>query len=144
MLILETSGTLPLEYLAELPSLRFQEDTVPRPMAGSPFQLLRPQPFGHDWAMDTSQTRSQRIYDHRLRDLVQAVGNADVVAAFSVPRSTVQGWLRGEYQPVVTVDFAHGRHAPPGRGPEASAPGQDAWYEHSVARRSVASGRCPP
>lgn len=49
-------------------------------MAGSRFQSLRPRPFGDDLTMDTSQTRSQRISDHRLRDLVQSVGNADVVA----------------------------------------------------------------
>jgi len=45
--------------------------------------------------MNTSHTRSQRIYDHRLRDLVQTVGDPNLVAELGVPRSTVQGWLRG-------------------------------------------------
>ncbi len=54
--------------------------------------------------MDTSHARSQRIYDHRLRDLVQTGGGPDVVAGLGVPRSTVQGWLRNKYRPVVTAD----------------------------------------
>lgn len=54
--------------------------------------------------MDTSNARSQRSYDHRLRDLVPTVGAPDVVAALGVPRSTALGWLRGGYRPVVTAD----------------------------------------
>ena len=54
--------------------------------------------------MNTSYTRSQRIYDHRLRNLVLAVGDPDVVADFGVPISTALGWLRGQYGPVVTAD----------------------------------------
>ncbi len=73
-------------------------------MAGSSFWLLRTRVLGHHRAMDTSHARSQRIYDHRLRDLVQTVGGADVVAGLGVPRSTVQGWLRNKYRPVVTAD----------------------------------------
>ena len=54
--------------------------------------------------MDTSHARSQRSYDHRLRDLVQNSGDPNVVAGLGVPRSTVQGWLRSKYRPVVTAD----------------------------------------
>ena len=54
--------------------------------------------------MDTSPSRSQRTYDHRLRDLVRTAGDPDVVAELGVPRSTALGWLRGEYAPVVTAE----------------------------------------
>ena len=69
-----------------------------------PFGLLRAGGLDHHRAMDTSPARSQRIYDHRLRDLVQSVGDPHVVADLGVARSTVQGWLRGEHRPVVSAD----------------------------------------
>jgi len=40
--------------------------------------------------MTLSHTRSQRTYDHRLRDLVRTVGDPEIVAEFGVPRSTAQ------------------------------------------------------
>jgi len=54
--------------------------------------------------MDPTNTRSKRSDDHRLRDLVQTVGDPDVVADLGVPRSTALGWLRGESRPVITAD----------------------------------------
>jgi hypothetical protein len=54
--------------------------------------------------MDTPHARSQRVYDHRLRDLVRTVGDRNVVAGLGVQRSTVQGWLRSKCRPVVTAD----------------------------------------
>lgn len=54
--------------------------------------------------MDSSLTRFQQTYDHRLRDLVRDVGDPDVVTELGVPRSTALGWLRGEYRPVVTAE----------------------------------------
>ena len=59
---------------------------------------------GHDRAMKFNVTRSQRTYDHRLRDLVRISGNPNIVADLGVPRSTALGWLRGEYGSVVTAD----------------------------------------
>jgi hypothetical protein len=38
--------------------------------------------------MDTPHAGSQRIYDHRLRDLLRTVGDPNVVAGRGVPRST--------------------------------------------------------
>ena len=35
--------------------------------------------------MNLSQTRPQRTYDHRLRDLVRIVGDPEIVAEFDVP-----------------------------------------------------------
>ncbi len=55
--------------------------------------------------MTLSHTRSQCTYDHRLRDLVRTVGDPEIAAEFGVPRSTAIGWLRGDYQPVVTADI---------------------------------------
>jgi len=54
--------------------------------------------------MNTSRCRSPRTYDHRLKELVQTVGDPDVVADLGVPRTTALGWIRGEYRPVVTAD----------------------------------------
>ena len=51
-----------------------------------------------------SHTRHQQTYDHRLRDLVRTTGDPDILAEFGVPRSTALGWLRRDYQPVVTAD----------------------------------------
>ena len=39
---------------------------------------------------------------HRLRELVRATQDPAIVAEFGVPRSTALGWLRDDYQPVVT------------------------------------------
>ena len=52
--------------------------------------------------MNKNQKRYQQTYDHRLRELVRATQDPAIVAEFGVPRSTALGWLRGEYQPVVT------------------------------------------
>jgi hypothetical protein len=54
--------------------------------------------------MANIEKRHQQTYDHRLRDLVRAVGNPNIVAEFGVPRSTALGWLRGQYRPVITAD----------------------------------------
>jgi len=54
--------------------------------------------------MPYSHTRRQQTYDHRLRDLVRTTGDPDILAELGVPRSTALGWLRRDYQPVVTAD----------------------------------------
>ena len=52
--------------------------------------------------MNNGQKRCQQTYDHRLREHVWVMQDPGIVAEFGVPRSTALGWLRGEYQPVVT------------------------------------------
>ncbi len=52
--------------------------------------------------MNNDQKRYQQTYDHRLHERVRATQDPAIVAEFGVPRSTALGWLRGEYQPVVT------------------------------------------
>lgn len=54
--------------------------------------------------------RHQQSYDHRLKELVRTTGNPDIVAEFGVPRSTAIGWLRGDYQPVVSGDVLDREH----------------------------------
>ncbi len=54
--------------------------------------------------MPYSHSRQQQTYDHRLRDLVRTTGDPDILAELGVPRSTALGWLRRDYQPVVTAD----------------------------------------
>ncbi len=54
--------------------------------------------------MPYSHSRRQQTYDHRLRDLVRTTGDPDILAELGVPRSTALGWLRRNYQPVVTAD----------------------------------------
>jgi transposase-like protein len=61
--------------------------------------------------MATSKPRTQRSYDHRLREHVRVTGDVNVVAELGVPRSTAAGWLRGEPQRVVTGDVLDMDHA---------------------------------
>ena len=48
--------------------------------------------------------RSQRRYDHRLRDLVQRTGDVTIATDLGVPRSTARGWLGMAPTAVVCVD----------------------------------------
>ena len=49
-------------------------------------------------------TRTQRRYDHRLRDLVRTTRDIDCALQRGVPRSTARFWLREPDAEVVTVD----------------------------------------
>lgn len=51
-----------------------------------------------------STTRTQRRYDHRLRDLVRTTRNIDCALQRGVPRSTARCWLTEPNTEVVTVD----------------------------------------
>ena len=53
--------------------------------------------------MPYSRIRRQQTCDHRLRDLVRASGEPDILAALGVSRSTAFGWLHRDYQPVITA-----------------------------------------
>lgn len=46
--------------------------------------------------------RTQKHYDHRLRDLVRATGDIQVATRLGVPRSTASGWLRVKGRKVVS------------------------------------------
>ena len=48
--------------------------------------------------------RTQRRYDHRLRELVQTTGDAQVATQQGVPRSTAQGWLTKTSTEVISLD----------------------------------------
>ncbi len=52
----------------------------------------------------TKATRAQRIYDHRLRNLVFSTGNIQLALDRGVPRSTAHGWVQTAPREVVSVD----------------------------------------
>ena len=54
----------------------------------------------------TAAIRSQRVYDHRLRTLVQNTGDAHLAIRQGVPPSTARGWLRQSPCSVVSIDIA--------------------------------------
>ena len=49
-------------------------------------------------------TRTQRRYDHRLRNLVRTTRDIHCAIQRGVPRSTARGWLTEPDVPVVTVE----------------------------------------
>lgn len=49
-------------------------------------------------------TRTQRRYDHRLREHVRTTRDIDCALQHGVPRSTARGWLRNPGAQVVSVD----------------------------------------
>ena len=55
----------------------------------------------------TSTVRSQRRYDHRLRELVCKAKSVDVAIRHGVPRSTARGWLAPMTTPIVTLHVAN-------------------------------------
>lgn len=54
--------------------------------------------------MMPTATRTQRRYDHRLRNLVRTTRDIRCAIQRGVPRSTARGWLTDSDVPVVTVD----------------------------------------
>ncbi len=51
-----------------------------------------------------SNLRTQRRYDHRLRELVQSTGDVQLATQHGVPRSTARGWLTKTNTEVVSLD----------------------------------------
>jgi putative transposase len=49
-------------------------------------------------------TRTQRRYDHRLRDLVQTTGDVELAVRHGVPRSTARGWRTNRTTEVVSLE----------------------------------------
>ena len=52
----------------------------------------------------SDKTRTQKTYDHRLRDLIQNTGDLDLAVRYGVPRSTARGWLKQSRANVVSID----------------------------------------
>lgn len=52
----------------------------------------------------TSAVRTQRRYDHRLRDLVHSTGDITVATRQGVPASTARGWLMKSNAEVVSLE----------------------------------------
>jgi hypothetical protein len=55
--------------------------------------------------MDQRECR-QRVYDHRLRELVRRTRDVGIATQLGVPRSTVAGWLRSAPQSVISHDVS--------------------------------------
>ena len=54
-----------------------------------------------------STVRTQRRYDHCLRELVCKTKSVEVALCHGVPRSTARGWLTAAATPVVTLKVAN-------------------------------------
>ena len=52
-------------------------------------------------------SRTQRRYDHRLRDVVRRRGDLTIATDLGVPRSTARGWLVTAPRVVISVDVAN-------------------------------------
>ena len=52
----------------------------------------------------STATRTQRRYDHRLKELVLTTGNIEVAVESGVPRSTAYGWLSKPQTDVFSLD----------------------------------------
>ncbi len=52
----------------------------------------------------SSTTRTQRRYDHRLRELVQTTGDVELAIRHGVPQSTARGWRSKTTTEVVSLD----------------------------------------
>src|SRR5271170_6548686 len=52
-------------------------------------------------------TRTQRRYDHRLRELVRSTRDIDCAIQRGVPRSTARSWLTEPNVEVVTADVVN-------------------------------------
>ena len=48
--------------------------------------------------------RTQKRYDHRLRELVRTTQDMSFALQYGVPRSTARGWLTASTVEVVTAD----------------------------------------
>ena len=53
--------------------------------------------------META-TRTQKIYDHRLKKLVRSTQDINCAVRRGVPRSTARGWLRTQTTEVISID----------------------------------------
>jgi hypothetical protein len=58
---------------------------------------------GHNSRM-TATVRTQRRYDHRLRELVQTTGDIQLATRHGVSASTARGWLNKPSTEVVPLD----------------------------------------
>ena len=54
-----------------------------------------------------TRTRTQKKYDHRLKELVRSTQDITCAVRHGVPQSTARGWLRAPPTEVITVDAVH-------------------------------------
>ena len=46
----------------------------------------------------------RNVYDPRVRELVRATGNPDLFPELKIPKSTLRGWLNGEFRTAVGTE----------------------------------------
>ncbi len=54
--------------------------------------------------IDTDQMFCRRVYDPRFRQLICATGNPGMFPDLNIPKSTIRGWLHGDFRPAVGID----------------------------------------
>ncbi len=54
--------------------------------------------------IDTGQMSCRRVYDPRVRQLICATGNPGMFPDLNIPKSTIRGWLRGDFRPAVGIE----------------------------------------
>ena len=47
---------------------------------------------------------ARNVYDPRVRELIRATGKPDLFPELDIPRSTISGWLRGDFKPAVGAE----------------------------------------
>ena len=47
---------------------------------------------------------ARNVYAPRARELIRATGNPDLFPELNIPRSTISGWLRGDFKPAVGAE----------------------------------------
>ena len=52
----------------------------------------------------SENSRIQKQYDHRLRQLIQNTRDLDLAVRHGVPRSTARGWLKQSRTDVISID----------------------------------------
>jgi hypothetical protein len=50
-----------------------------------------------------TRNSARNVYDPRVRELIRATGDPHLFPELNIPRSTISGWLRGDFKPAVGV-----------------------------------------
>ena len=51
-----------------------------------------------------TKARTQKTYDHRLKELVRSTQDITCAVRYGVPRSTARGWLKTPANEVISID----------------------------------------
>mgnify|MGYP001578671064 CR=1 FL=1 len=51
-----------------------------------------------------TKARTQKTYDHRLKEIVRSTQDITCAVRYGVPRSTARGWLKAPANEVISID----------------------------------------